>query len=65
LTVWLAVIVHLLSRLAAHARGLSRRSPALLRQCLVAALLLDSEDLAAATLPAAVQPALPFSPKPP
>ncbi len=65
LTVWLAVIVHLLSRLAAHARGLSRRSPALLRQCLVAALLLDLADVAAAAPPAAVQRALPLPPAPP
>ncbi len=64
LTVWLAVIVHLLSRLAAHARGLSRRSPALLRQCLVAALLLDPEDVAAAPT-VAVQLALPLPPAPP
>lgn len=60
LTVWLAVIVHLLSVLAAHARGLSRRSPALLRQCLVAALLLGPEDLAAAGPPLPVQLALPL-----
>jgi len=64
LTVWLAVIVHLLTRLAAPARGLGRRSPALWRQCLVAALLLDAADLAAAP-PAAVQLALPLPPAPP
>lgn len=65
LTVWLAVIVHLLTRLAAHARGLGRRSPALLRQCLVAALLLDAADVAAAAPPTAVQLALPVPPAPP
>jgi len=65
LTVWLAVIVHLLTRLAAHARSLGRRSPALLRQCLVAALLLDAADLAAAAPPPAVQLALPLLPAPP
>ncbi len=64
LTVWLAVIVPLLSLLAAHARGLRRRSPALLRQCLVAALLLGPEDCVAAP-PAAVQLALPFPAAPP
>jgi hypothetical protein len=65
LTVWLAVIVHLLSRLAAHARGLSRRSPALLRQCLVAALLLNPQDVAAAGPPPVVQLALPLPSAPP
>jgi len=60
LTVWLAVIVHLRTRLAAHARVRGRRSPALLRQGLVAALLLDAAARAAAAPPAAVQRAVPL-----
>jgi hypothetical protein len=47
LTVWLAVVVHLLALLAAHALGLGRRSPALLAR-LAWALAHLTADLAAA-----------------
>jgi hypothetical protein len=44
LTVWLSLIVHLLVVLAAHALGLARRSPALLRQLLFALAQLAADD---------------------
>jgi Transposase DDE domain len=44
LTVWLAIIVHLLLVLAAHALGLPRRSPTLLRHLLFALVLLSPAD---------------------
>lgn len=44
LTVYLAIVVHLLTILAAHDLGLSRRSPALLRQLLIALVQLTPGD---------------------
>jgi len=58
LTVWLAIMTHLLSVLAAFALGRSRRSPALLRQ-LAWALPHLGEDWDEPPAPAAVQLALP------
>ena len=52
LTVWLAIIVHLLSILATHALGLARRSPALLRQLIWALAHLSSADESEPTPPA-------------
>lgn len=65
LTVWLALIVHLLSVLAAHACGLRHRAPTLLRQCLVAVLLFDPHEDSPQEPPPALQLALPFSREPP
>jgi Transposase DDE domain len=44
LTVWLAVVVHLLTLLAARALGLTRRSPELLRRLLWALAHLEAAD---------------------
>ena len=44
LTVWLSIIVHLLVVLAAHALGLTRRSPSLLRQLLFALAQFAADD---------------------
>lgn len=44
LTIWLAVVVHLLSLLAARALGLARRSPALLRRLVWALAHLRADD---------------------
>jgi DDE family transposase len=57
LTVWLAILVHLLSVLAAHALGLRRRSPALLRRLAWVLALLDLPD--ATGLPPPSQLSLP------
>lgn len=46
LTIWLAVVVHLLSLLAARALGLARRSPALLRRLAWALAHLGPDDQA-------------------
>ncbi len=45
LTVWLSIIVHLLTVLAAHALGLTRRSPLILARCAGILVHLTSEDL--------------------
>jgi hypothetical protein len=61
LSVWLALVVHLLAVLAAHALGYARRSPALLRQLPFALAQLCPADLRAPP-PTARQLALPFRP---
>ena len=62
LSVWLALVVHLLAVLAAHALGYARRSPALLRQLPFALAQLSPADL---RVPAARQLALPCPTRPP
>lgn len=59
LTVYLAIVVHLLSVLAAQSLGMLRRSSALLNQLRLAAITLTSQDLHAPEL-LAHQPRLPF-----
>jgi Transposase DDE domain len=64
LSVWLALVVHLVAVLAAHALGYPRRSPALLRQLPFALAQLTRADVAALA-PSVWQLALPFPGLPP
>lgn len=64
LSLWLALVVHLLSVLAAHTLGQRRRSPTLLRQCALAVFLLHPDDLTLLP-PPPVQLPLPLQAHPP
>ena len=61
LTLWLAIVVHLLTLLAAHARGHGRRSPSLLRRLAWTLTRLTVADLVEAA-PVAYQLPLPDPP---
>jgi hypothetical protein len=64
-SVWLAVIVHLLTLLAAHALGLARRSPILLARLAAALLHLDPERDSPTSSTATQLPLPGFDPTPP
>lgn len=59
LTVWLAMVVHLLCLLAAHALAAPRRSPALLAQLMLLLALITPAELAQPTHPPPTQRCLP------
>jgi len=64
LSLWLALLVHLLCVLAAHALGARRRTPTLLRQLPFVLAQLSPGEVAASAAPAS-QLALPFAAVPP